>query len=202
MRFEARRAIRRAGPPAGGTHGSPPPGLHSVIEHLPPSSTRPSLRLTHPGVSLLSVGSSRSAWRARVREVEDLGYDVLQVPDHLGMVAPFPALVAAADVTSMRLATYVLNAVVVSPAYLARDVADTYRLTDGRPPAARPDGERAEPGYGGAARRRLIPTRTISSAPAMTRDLAVALARRSPRSRSAPARGMTRSHWQTAANGR
>ncbi|MFI7617308.1 TIGR03621 family F420-dependent LLM class oxidoreductase [Nonomuraea terrae] len=84
------------------------------------------------GVSLLSVGSSRSAWRARVREVEDVGFDVLQVPDHLGMVAPFPALVAAADVTSMRLGTYVLNAGVVSPAYLARDVADTYRLTDGR----------------------------------------------------------------------
>jgi alkanesulfonate monooxygenase SsuD/methylene tetrahydromethanopterin reductase-like flavin-dependent oxidoreductase (luciferase family) len=57
----------------------------------------------HPfrcGVSLFNVGS-RSAWRARVREVEDLGYDVLQVPDHLGMPSPFPALVAAADVTNM-----------------------------------------------------------------------------------------------------
>jgi probable F420-dependent oxidoreductase len=84
------------------------------------------------GASLLSVGSSRSAWRARVREVEDLGYDILQVPDHLGAAAPFPALVAAADVTSIRLGTYVLNSGVLSPAYLARDVADTYRLTDGR----------------------------------------------------------------------
>jgi probable F420-dependent oxidoreductase len=83
------------------------------------------------GVSLLNAGS-RSAWRAQVREAEDLGYDVLQVPDHLGTVAPFPALVAAADVTGMRLGTYVLNAGVLSPAYLARDVADTYRLTDGR----------------------------------------------------------------------
>jgi probable F420-dependent oxidoreductase len=84
------------------------------------------------GVSLPNVGSSRSAWHARVREVEDLGYDILQVPDHLGMAAPFPALVAAADVTSIRLGTYVLNAGIVSPAYLARDVADTHRLTDGR----------------------------------------------------------------------
>jgi probable F420-dependent oxidoreductase len=84
------------------------------------------------GVSLLNVGSSRSAWRARAQEVEDLGYDVLQVPDHLGTVAPFPALVAAADVTSIRLGTYVLNAGILRPAYLARDVADTYRLTDGR----------------------------------------------------------------------
>jgi probable F420-dependent oxidoreductase len=83
------------------------------------------------GVSLLNVGS-RSAWRDRVREVEDLGFDVLQVPDHLGMPSPFPSLVAAADVTSMRLGTYVLNAGVISPEYLARDVADVHRLTDGR----------------------------------------------------------------------
>jgi probable F420-dependent oxidoreductase len=88
----------------------------------------------HPfrfGVSLFNVGS-RSAWRARVREVEDLGYDVLQVADHLGLAAPFPALVAAADVTSIRLGTFVLNAGILHPAYLAREVADVYRLTDGR----------------------------------------------------------------------
>jgi probable F420-dependent oxidoreductase len=88
----------------------------------------------HPfrfGVSLFNVGS-RSAWRGRVREVEDLGYDVLQVADHLGIAAPFPALVAAADVTSIRLGTFVLNAGILHPAYLARDVADVYRLTDGR----------------------------------------------------------------------
>ena len=84
------------------------------------------------GASLINSSSSQSAWRARVREVEDLGYDVLQVPDHLGMVAPFPSLVAAADVTSIRLGTYVLNVGVQSPAYLARDVADTWRLTEGR----------------------------------------------------------------------
>ncbi|GHH86925.1 LLM class F420-dependent oxidoreductase [Streptomyces sulfonofaciens] len=88
----------------------------------------------HPfrfGVSLFQVGS-RSAWRARVREVEDLGYDVLQVADHLGVAAPLPALVAAADVTGIRLGTFVLNAGILSPAYLARDVADVHRLTDGR----------------------------------------------------------------------
>ncbi|HUN33490.1 MAG TPA: TIGR03621 family F420-dependent LLM class oxidoreductase [Trebonia sp.] len=83
------------------------------------------------GVSLLTTGS-RASWQARVREAEDRGYDVLQVPDHLGTAAPWPALVAAADVTSMRLGTYVLNAGVLRPAYLARDVADVYRLTDGR----------------------------------------------------------------------
>src|SRR5262245_39712933 len=80
------------------------------------------------GASLPLVGSSRSDWRARVRDVEDLGYDIVLVPDHLGMAAPFPALVAAADVTRIRLGTYVLNCGILSPAYLARDVADTYRL--------------------------------------------------------------------------
>jgi probable F420-dependent oxidoreductase len=83
------------------------------------------------GVSLFTVGT-RSAWQGRVRDAEALGYDVLQVPDHLGLTAPFPALVAAADVTSMRLGTYVLNTGILNPAYLARDVADVHRLTDGR----------------------------------------------------------------------
>ena len=88
----------------------------------------------HPfrfGVSLFDAGS-RSAWRDRVREAEGLGYDVLQVADHLGMPAPFPALMAAADVTSMRLGTYVLNAGILSPAYLARDAGAVHRLTGGR----------------------------------------------------------------------
>lgn len=83
------------------------------------------------GVSLFQTGS-RKSWRDQARQVEDLGYDVLQVPDHLGTAAPFPALVAAADVTGIALGTFVLNTGVLTPAYLARDVADTWRLTDGR----------------------------------------------------------------------
>ena len=49
------------------------------------------------------------------------------------MPSPFPALVAAADGTNMRLGSYVLNAGLVSPAHLARDVTDMHRLTDGVP---------------------------------------------------------------------
>src|ERR1700728_4655358 len=114
--------MEKLGDTASGRTGSPGrPGRRTVMSNHP-------FRF---GATLFNVGS-RSAWRDRVREVEDLGYDVLQVPDHLGMPSPFPALVAAADVTNMRLGTYVLNAGVVSPAYLARDVADVYRLTDGR----------------------------------------------------------------------
>ena len=84
------------------------------------------------GVALAAVGS-RAAWLGKVRAAADLGYDVLHVPDHLGLAAPFPALVAAAEATStMRLGTFVLNAGLYHPWVLARDVADTYRLTDGR----------------------------------------------------------------------
>jgi hypothetical protein len=37
------------------------------------------------GASLSNSAPSRSAWRARVHKVEDLGCDILQVPDHLGI---------------------------------------------------------------------------------------------------------------------
>ncbi|WP_405797279.1 TIGR03621 family F420-dependent LLM class oxidoreductase [Streptomyces sp. NBC_01506] len=84
------------------------------------------------GVSVPAIGS-RSAWQAKARQAEDLGYDVLQVPDHLGAPAPFPALVSAADATTtLRLGTLVLNAGFYRPALLARDIADTDLLTDGR----------------------------------------------------------------------
>jgi probable F420-dependent oxidoreductase len=84
------------------------------------------------GVALAAVGS-RAAWQEKVRTASDLGYDVLHVPDHMGLAAPFPALVAAAEATStMRLGTFVLNAGLYHPWVLARDAADTHRLTDGR----------------------------------------------------------------------
>ncbi|MBV8928966.1 MAG: LLM class F420-dependent oxidoreductase [Mycobacteriaceae bacterium] len=80
----------------------------------------------------LFVSGSRSQWHDRVRRAEGLGYDVLQVPDHLGAPAPLPALLSAAEATSMRLGTYVLNAGFYKPALLARDVAALQELTDGR----------------------------------------------------------------------
>ncbi|MEU2431895.1 TIGR03621 family F420-dependent LLM class oxidoreductase [Streptomyces sp. NPDC007861] len=72
-------------------------------------------------------------WRTRCRRAEALGYDVILVPDHLGMVAPFPALVAAAGATERpRLGTFVLNAAFWNPALLAREIATTDALTGGR----------------------------------------------------------------------
>jgi probable F420-dependent oxidoreductase len=83
------------------------------------------------GVSLFS-GGTPTAWQAKVQQAADLGYDIVQVPDHLGLTAPFPALVSAAAVPGPRLGTFVLNAGFYRPALLARDVAETSRLLDGR----------------------------------------------------------------------
>jgi probable F420-dependent oxidoreductase len=83
------------------------------------------------------VGLHDARSRARVqdtaRRAEELGYDVLHVPDHLGAPAPFPALMSAAAATSsLRLGTFVLNAGFYKPALLARDVGAMRDLTDGR----------------------------------------------------------------------
>jgi hypothetical protein len=84
------------------------------------------------GVNLLSV-ASRDEWAAKCQQAEQLGYDVVLVPDHLGAPAPFPALVAAAEATERpRLGTFVLNAGLWNPALLAREVATTDQLTGGR----------------------------------------------------------------------
>ncbi|ANP53517.1 putative F420-dependent oxidoreductase [Streptomyces griseochromogenes] len=84
------------------------------------------------GVNLLTP-SPAAEWRAKCRRAEELGYDVILVPDHLGMVAPFPALAAAAEATERpRLGTFVLNAGFWNPALLAREVATTDALTGGR----------------------------------------------------------------------
>jgi probable F420-dependent oxidoreductase len=75
---------------------------------------------------------TRAAWQDTARRAEDLGFDVLHVPDHLGAPAPFPALVSAADVTSVKVGTFVLNAGFYKPALLARDIGGLDLLTDGR----------------------------------------------------------------------
>ncbi|MFJ6744104.1 LLM class F420-dependent oxidoreductase [Streptomyces sp. NPDC091279] len=81
----------------------------------------------------LTVPAPAAAWRAKCRRAERLGYDVILVPDHLGMVAPFPALVAAAEATERpRVGTFVLNAGFWNPTLLAREVTTVDALTGGR----------------------------------------------------------------------
>ncbi|MFE3054657.1 LLM class F420-dependent oxidoreductase [Nocardia sp. NPDC059239] len=84
------------------------------------------------GVNLLTP-ASRPEWIEKCRRAEGLGYDVIGVPDHLGLPAPFPALMLAADVTERpRLNTFVLNTPFYNPVLLARDVAGLDQLTGGR----------------------------------------------------------------------
>jgi probable F420-dependent oxidoreductase len=84
------------------------------------------------GIGLRNA-KSQSSIQDWSRRVESLGYDVLHVPDHLGMAAPFPTLTAVASATStLRVGTFVLNAGFYKPALLARDVAGLRDLSGGR----------------------------------------------------------------------
>ncbi|WIX81781.1 TIGR03621 family F420-dependent LLM class oxidoreductase [Amycolatopsis carbonis] len=84
------------------------------------------------GVSLRTVDSS---FVGLCRRAEELGYDAISVPDHLGAgrPAPFPALVAAAAATSRpSVGTLVSNLPFYNVALFARDVESTHVLTGGR----------------------------------------------------------------------
>jgi probable F420-dependent oxidoreductase len=84
------------------------------------------------GVSLRSI-DGRAEWIRKCRRAEELGYDVITVPDHLGAPSPFPALAAAAAVTERpRLGPLVMNVPFYNPALLARDIATTVQLSGGR----------------------------------------------------------------------
>lgn len=81
----------------------------------------------------MKTPASRSVFVEKCRKAEDLGYDVISVADHLGLLAPFPSVMLAAEVTRRpRLATSVLNASFYNPALLAREVACVDQLTNGR----------------------------------------------------------------------
>jgi len=85
------------------------------------------------GVSLRAV-ESRDQWAAKCRRAEEIGYDVITVPDHLGdRPSPFPALAVAATVTERpRVGPLVMNVPFYNPALLARDVSTTVQLTGDR----------------------------------------------------------------------
>ena len=85
------------------------------------------------GVNVWRAGS-RAEWVAKARKLEDLGYSVLTVPDHLAdLFAPMPALVSAAEATKrLRVGTNVLNNDLRHPVLVAREAATVDLLTDGR----------------------------------------------------------------------
>jgi probable F420-dependent oxidoreductase len=83
------------------------------------------------GVSLRSI-DGRDEWIRKCRRAEELGYDVITVPDHLGAPSPFPALAAAAVTERPRLGPLVMNVPFCNPALLARDIVSTIPLSAGR----------------------------------------------------------------------
>ncbi|MGW3044132.1 TIGR03621 family F420-dependent LLM class oxidoreductase [Kitasatospora sp. NPDC001159] len=84
------------------------------------------------GVNLVPTAGPRQ-WSQSCRTAESLGYDVIAVPDHLGVQSPFLAMVAAAAATErVRLTTYVLNSAFWNPVLLARDLLSAHELTEGR----------------------------------------------------------------------
>jgi probable F420-dependent oxidoreductase len=84
------------------------------------------------GVGLRAAESLSSVQEA-ARRAEDLGFDVLHLPDHIGAAAPFPTLMAAAAATTrLHVGTFVLNACFYKPALLARDVSALRDLSNGR----------------------------------------------------------------------
>jgi probable F420-dependent oxidoreductase len=84
------------------------------------------------GVSVRKAESG-TAWRDLARRYETWGFDMLQIPDHVGWFDPFAAIVAAAAVTErLRFGTFVLNIEFWNPLLLARVAATTDVVTDGR----------------------------------------------------------------------
>jgi probable F420-dependent oxidoreductase len=83
-------------------------------------------------VNFLARGTA-DEFLAQVRHAERCGVDVVLLPDHLELGAPFPMMVAAAAAApTVRVGNFVLNAAFYRPALLARDIAGVDQLTGGR----------------------------------------------------------------------
>ncbi|MET0146125.1 MAG: TIGR03621 family F420-dependent LLM class oxidoreductase [Ilumatobacteraceae bacterium] len=85
----------------------------------------------------LPTAADGPSWLDKVKRAEDLGFDSVSVPDHLGpalpQLAPFVALAAASAVTTrIRLATTVIDNDFRHPVMLAKEVATLDVLSSGR----------------------------------------------------------------------
>jgi alkanesulfonate monooxygenase SsuD/methylene tetrahydromethanopterin reductase-like flavin-dependent oxidoreductase (luciferase family) len=77
--------------------------------------------------------ASGAAWAAAARRVEDLGYDLLLVPDTMSTPSPFPALAAAAAVTTrVRVGSWVLASPLRTAGAVVRESSALQQLSDGR----------------------------------------------------------------------
>jgi probable F420-dependent oxidoreductase len=94
--------------------------------------TAPEQRPFRFGVTLPgSVGSHEEVLEI-ARRAEAAGASVLLATDHLGSWGAIPRLVAAAQATSLRIGTLVLNNEFRHPAVLAQELATVDAMTDGR----------------------------------------------------------------------
>ena len=77
---------------------------------------------------------SGKEWSELARQIEDLGYSTLTMPDHFGnQMAPMPALMAAAAATTtLRIGALVWDNDYKHPVVLAKELATMDLLSDGR----------------------------------------------------------------------
>src|SRR5258706_5690226 len=74
-----------------------------------------------------------AAWAGLARRAEELGFDVLLVPDTVRTLTPLPAAAAAAAATTrLRVGTFVLAAGIRTPQTIAWEASGLTVLTDGR----------------------------------------------------------------------
>jgi probable F420-dependent oxidoreductase len=95
---------------------------------------QPTQRPFRFGVQMNLAVSSRQQWVDAARRTEDLGYDVLTIPDHFDdQLGPLTALMCAADVTTtLRVGTTVLDNDYRHPVVLAKELATLDVLSEGR----------------------------------------------------------------------
>lgn len=94
--------------------------------------TSPEQRPFRFGVFLSGDAGNRNEVVEAAKRAEAAGVSVLLGTDHLGSWAALPRLVAAAQATSLRIGTLVLNNELRHPAVLAQELATVDAMTDGR----------------------------------------------------------------------
>ena len=134
--------------------------------------------------------ASGAEWAATAVRAEELGYDILLVPDTVHTLAPFPALAAAAAVTSrLHVGTYVLSAPNRPPGLVAWEAESLQQLADGRfelgvgggRPGAEHDARTVGRDYGTPGERLARVAETIAAVRALDKPPPVLVAASKPR---------------------
>lgn len=78
--------------------------------------------------------TSKDEWTSKAKQIEQLGYSTLFVPDHPAeQLAPVPAILAVAEATNaLRVGSYVFNNDFRHPVMLAKEAATLDVLSNGR----------------------------------------------------------------------